>query len=63
MKQRVSSLFLWQNFSKATYQLRVHQFTSQQVGKGGKRTNFIVKCPLNGLHVKAHSNGCHQSDP
>jgi len=27
--------------SKATYLLRVHQFTAQQVGKGGKEgTNF-----------------------
>ena len=26
--------------SKATYSLRVHQFTTQQVGKGGKRKEF-----------------------
>jgi len=45
--------------SKATYQLRVHQFTAQQVGKGGKEgTNFhsshkILSCACKHFHSKA----------
>jgi len=31
-------------YSMATYKLRVHQVTTQQVGKGGKRRN---RFPLN----------------
>ena len=42
--------------SEATYPLRVHQFTSQQVGKGG--TNFhsshkILSCVCKHVHSKA----------
>ena len=47
--------------SKATYNLRVHQFTTQQVGKGGKRDEFslITQNPIMSMHKHVRSKATY----
>jgi len=42
--------------SKATYPLRVHQFKTQQVGKGGKRNKFslMAQNPIMSMRKHVH---------
>ena len=42
--------------SKVTYKLRVHQFTTQKVGKGGKRyeISLITQNPIMSMHKHVH---------
>jgi len=46
--------------SKVTYNLRVHQFTTQQVGKGGKRNKLsLIKNPIMSMHKDIHSKATY----
>ena len=47
--------------SKDTYPLRLHQFTTQQVGKGGKRTNVLhsTQNPVLSKHQNVHSKATY----
>ena len=54
--------------SMATYPLRVHQFTTQQVGKGGKGNKFslITQNPIFSMHkhiIESVSLGPRPSHP
>jgi len=46
--------------SKATYKLRVHQFTTQQVDKGGKRNKLsLIKNPIMSMRKDVHSKATY----
>ena len=47
--------------SKTTYALRVHQFTTQKVGKGGKRNEFSLNTKsMFTMHKHVHSKATHR---
>ena len=47
--------------SKATHSLRVHQFTTQQVGKGGKRNEFSLNTKsMLSMHKHVHSKATYE---